>query len=170
MDWLGHETPQADLDALRELAITAHGYDRPLIAVEVGCWAGQTTIGLAKVFGTVYAVDTFRGSPEMPAVSQELLFYTFCRNVGAALLNRVVPLIGTSAFWAEFFPMKAHLIFIDALHDYENVRGDIRVWWQHVRKGGILCGHDAHLPGVKQAIEEFGYDGQIANVWYRVKV
>ncbi len=50
------------------------------------------------------------------------------------------------------------LVFIDALHDYDNVKVDIERWLPKVRKGGIICGHDYGMdlcPGVTRAVHEF---------------
>jgi len=37
---------------------------------------------------------------------------------------------------------KVDFVYIDALHDEENVRNDINAWWPLVREGGLLMGHD----------------------------
>lgn len=52
--------------------------------------------------------------------------------------------------------------FIDAAHEYENVKRDLAAWYPKVRRGGILAGHDytnetedgIHY-GVKRAVDEF---------------
>lgn len=49
------------------------------------------------------------------------------------------------------------LVFLDALHDYDHVMEDIKLWQPKIRPGGILCGDDynqAHCEGVKQAVDE----------------
>lgn len=48
-------------------------------------------------------------------------------------------------------------VFIDAAHDYENVKNDISLWYPKVKEGGVLAGHDYHSnqPGVIQAVDEF---------------
>ena len=51
-------------------------------------------------------------------------------------------------------------VYIDALHDYESVRVDLDAWFDKVRPGGVIAGHDYHnapLPTyrVKQAVDEF---------------
>lgn len=50
------------------------------------------------------------------------------------------------------------LAFIDAVHDYKNIRQDLSLWWPKVRKGGVLSGHDYNHPdpgyGVKKAVDE----------------
>ena len=49
------------------------------------------------------------------------------------------------------------LVFIDAMHDYDNVKKDIGLWLPKVKKGGVLSGHDygnRRQPGVKKAVDE----------------
>lgn len=50
------------------------------------------------------------------------------------------------------------LVFLDAAHDYKNIRQDLSLWWPKVRKRGILSGHDYDHPdpgyGVKKAVDE----------------
>ena len=49
-------------------------------------------------------------------------------------------------------------VFIDASHEYEDVKADIEVWSPKVKKGGIVGGHnykDKTYPGVTKAVDEF---------------
>jgi hypothetical protein len=53
-------------------------------------------------------------------------------------------------------------VYIDARHDYESVKEDVRAWYPKVKSGGIIAGHDyvdGLLPqgdfGVKSAVDEF---------------
>jgi len=49
-------------------------------------------------------------------------------------------------------------VYIDAGHDYRNVRADLGYWYPKVKKGGIFCGHDYKLvgvPGVRTAVDQF---------------
>ena len=53
------------------------------------------------------------------------------------------------------------LVFIDAEHDYDNVKRDILAWYPLVKEGGIICGHDyaSREPGVIKAVNEiYGED------------
>ena len=65
------------------------------------------------------------------------------------------------------------LVFIDADHGYESCKRDVLDWLPKVRVGGILCGHDADWPTVRQAVNEvFGYQYNIIQhrgkdrIWY----
>jgi Methyltransferase domain len=53
-------------------------------------------------------------------------------------------------------------VYLDARHDYESVKEDIELWYDKVRPGGILAGHDyvdgvrpQGVFGVKSAVDEF---------------
>jgi hypothetical protein len=58
--------------------------------------------------------------------------------------------------YEEFKPHSLDIVFIDAAHDYESVKGDILIWLSRVKPGGIVCGHDYcdYYPGVKKAVDE----------------
>lgn len=58
-------------------------------------------------------------------------------------------------------------VYIDAGHDYRNVKADIGYWFPKVKLGGIFCGHDykkVGVPGVRTAVNEFckGYGYKVA--------
>lgn len=169
---LGHETPQEDVDVVIGLAdsVSADRVRYSLVGspfiVEVGAWTGCTTMQLAmnSYVRRVYAVDVWNNRE---------VFEGFLENTKHCLFTMIHPLRGESVFWASHWPgeYKADLIFIDAEHDYENVKADINAWWPHVISGGILCGHDYNThEGVRRAVDEFGRDGIKANVWYRRKL
>lgn len=60
---------------------------------------------------------------------------------------------------AKEVPGELDLVFIDANHEYTQVKQDILAWLPKVREGGILAGHDyaPEIPmfsGVKRAVDE----------------
>lgn len=167
---LDHNTPEEDLQTLKRLAVSVEAVS----AVEVGAWAGQSTLALLEVCYRVFSVDTWCGSGDRLAdvaaeVGPDNAFTVWCRNIGGNLFSRAIPCRGTSLLFASVWPYPVDLVFLDADHRYEAVKADIAAWWPHVRTGGLLIGHDYHLGGVRQAVDEFGYDGIEGSVWWKAK-
>lgn len=46
--------------------------------------------------------------------------------------------------------------YLDGDHRYDGVLADCRAWWQKVRPGGILCGHDYGRPRPAGTLEDQG--------------
>lgn len=142
--------------------------------VEVGCKEGRTTGHILKTVpdSRVIAVDPWCRMPAQKGVVggetyEEWDFAKieaeFWANVGENK-DRCTMLRMASQDAAES-PAPVYglgrikdmdVIFIDAAHDYENVKLDIARWWPLVREGGMLIGHDANhkWPGVERAIAD----------------
>lgn len=177
-DAMGHINPIGDIRALKELA---ESLPLPAVAVEVGAWAGSTTMMLADVGYRVFAVDHWEGSPDSALgrwaqdIGPEKVFMTFCRNMGPRLFSTIFPLKGSSRLWADAWVAwgpQIDLLYIDACHEYESVLEDITLWSPLVRDRGIIAGHDFGdgFPGVKRAVHETGpYDLVGECTWWRWK-
>ena len=50
---------------------------------------------------------------------------------------------------------KYDFVYVDGDHSYEWALHDMNKYWNKVKDGGILCGHDRSLDGVRKALEEF---------------
>jgi len=67
------------------------------------------------------------------------------------------------------------MVYIDAVHTYDDVYADIGYWLPKVREGGLISGHDYNSkrwPGVKQAVDEwFGAESikywDVDEVWIK---
>jgi hypothetical protein len=46
-------------------------------------------------------------------------------------------------------------VYIDGNHEYKYVEKDISMWYNKVKDGGILCGHDYQLTDVCNAVNDF---------------
>lgn len=58
----------------------------------------------------------------------------------------------------RFAPNSLDFVYIDGLHEFNDVWNDLNLWYHKVREGGIISGHDYHpevLPGVVQAVNGF---------------
>ena len=70
----------------------------------------------------------------------------------------------------EYFDM----VFIDAVHTFEEVSADIGYWLPKVREGGIISGHDygGRKPGVKEAVDKWFGEGsfdviEVTGTWLK---
>lgn len=145
--------------------------------VEVGVYKGHSILFLAhqlklrSVEGVkIYAVDN--GFYLYKEAGSSVSIYDLNLKL-AGVREMVTDIIGDSARSAAQFPDNSlDFVFIDASHDYDSVKRDIKAWLPKVRKpNGIIAGHDycEVWPGVIKAVhEEFGLDLEIVQsdwVW-----
>jgi predicted O-methyltransferase YrrM len=138
--------------------------------VEVGCKEGRTTGHILNAIpdARVIAIDPWCAMPAQKDVKggetyQDWDFAKieaeFWANVGEHR-PRVSMWRFTSAETVTRLEDRADkhfdIVFIDAAHDYESVKADIRLWWPLIRDGGMLVGHDWNhkWPGVERAVAD----------------
>jgi hypothetical protein len=136
--------------------------------VEIGVNKGETSQLLRHLFpdANLYLIDSWKltstydcsGTP----ISRKNKHYenayqhvtTLFEKDSQVTILRMPSLEGT-----RHVPDDLDLVFIDANHEYTEVRKDIQSWLPKVRPGGLLAGHDydQNIPmfsGVKQAVDE----------------
>ena len=141
--------------------------------VEVGSWKGRRAAYMAvEIINSQKhikfdCVDTWEGSkehtnPESWDFNYELLedknwlYKTFLENTKP--VNHIInPIRTTSLQAAQYYKDRSiDFVFIDAAHDYENVKADLNAWYPKVKKGGFIGGHDyPGFGGVVSAVNEF---------------
>lgn len=153
----------------------------PKTIVEVGSWKGMSAIEMAKYTkAKIYCIDTWLGAIEfytMPySKERDLLkkhgypqvYYQFLSNVfHAGIVDQIEPMPMTSRMGAKLCPI-ADLIYIDASHEYEDVKEDLKNYWDKLNYGGVMFGDDygnSTFPGVKVAVDEFG-KAEIHDNWF----
>jgi predicted O-methyltransferase YrrM len=150
--------------------------------VEVGAFLGKSTSFLAVEISNskkdirLDVIDTWAGSiehqlgglHERSVVTEGTLYDTFRRNMKpvAHLINavRTTSLEGSK----KYKDSSLDFVFLDASHEYEDIKADIHAWRPKVKRGGWLGGHDfqLHFPGVMQAVqEEFGEFSRMNFSW-----
>jgi hypothetical protein len=152
------------------------GVSKP-VGIEVGTADGTTTAYLLKTIPdlTLYGIDPYTDyidwnggkiiSAENERVYNERTF-TF--------KDRLTHLRITSDEAVGHFDNESmDFVFIDGLHEYQQVKTDIENYWKKVKKGGVLIGHDfAMIEAVNKAVNEFsdkvGLEIQNAqqDLWY----
>jgi len=154
----------------------------PNLVLEIGSYKGQSSISMAKALcqiqhGHLICVDTWLGSSEFfvdgfktkqrkernlhlingfPSV-----YYYFLANICYEnLQDYVTPFCATSAtalIVFKHFDLWFDLIYIDAEHTYNSFKVDLQ-WYDRLRAGGVLFGHDIFWADVKIALEEFCHE------------
>lgn len=135
--------------------------------VELGCKEGRTTGHVLKTVpdSRVIAIDPWCAMPQQKDVTggetyEEWDFAKieaqFWENVGENKDRCEMLRLTSEAAATKLAGQTFDCIFIDAAHDYANVKIDIRRWWPRVRVGGMCVGHDANhkWPGVERAFAE----------------
>lgn len=122
--------------------------------VEVGSYQGGSALVWAQKFKVVYCVDPWLGllgKGEKPRVGTYETFIERTKNI-----NNIVPMRMTSEEASNKIDDKSiDFVYIDALHDYESVKQDIKLWLPKIKKDGYIGGHDyGYLSGVKDAVDE----------------
>jgi predicted O-methyltransferase YrrM len=127
--------------------------------VEIGSWMGKTTHALCSGCpGIVIAVDHFKGCPnerDGPHIeaTQRDISQDFWRNVGHFKNLSLLKMDSVKAA-GLFRPKTIDMGFIDASHEYPDIKADLSAWLPVCRK--LICGHDIGYPSVRQAVEESG--------------
>jgi predicted O-methyltransferase YrrM len=131
---------------------------------EVGSWLGRSSRALGdSTQGHLWCVDTWAGSEEhkerLAGRDPDELFNAFRQNM-TGLDTKLSSCRGYSLEVAQHFEQQGitfDLVFLDAAHDYESVKADIKAYAPLVEKGGILSGHDYRInpwEGVIRAVDE----------------
>lgn len=134
--------------------------------VEIGSWMGKSASYMAvEIINSnknirFDCVDTWEGSIEhadIDAVKENKLYEKFLDNV-EPVKNVINPIRMHSLNAVDLYEDNSlDFVFIDAAHDYENVKKDIIAWYPKVKSNGLFAGHDydPSWDGVMKAVDEF---------------
>lgn len=153
----------------------AEFYDRiamqlpnPCVIAEIGVWRGCSILHMAcrlKEFSktaTIYAVDTFRGSPA-EAVHADIIkgmdctvLEDFLRNADKlAVRHLVIPVASDSIVAASLFSDRSFdFIFFDSTHTYDHLCAEIKAWRPKLKSGSTYGGHDIGWTDLERAVKD----------------
>jgi hypothetical protein len=140
-------------DEIRKLQEWAGQYES---IVEVGSWKGRSTAALCSTCnGKVYAVDNFKGSES----HWDMTYNADSKAVEAAFRENTKDLknleflkMDSVEAAKKFEPKSIDMVFIDAGHEEENFKADMKAWLPIAKK--FICGHDLYFGGVKKVLDE----------------
>lgn len=167
---------QAYLDALREASDGS-------VFVELGCWKGRSSCFLLvealkrQKHPAIYFVDHWGGSnePEHQADPElERVYDMFLANIERAGYPKATVLRMPTVAAADLFELESvDFIWVDAGHEYDEVKADLKAWWPRLRPGGVIGGDDLPMEGVKRAVGEFFPSHEVGSEagwqWWRVR-
>lgn len=154
------------------------------ILVEVGTFLGKSAVEWAKNLHESYniiCIDSFNSPKE---VLDDLLIqadFTVPENCQTQLemfthyTNKYSSIVPVTAFFdADFvFPSQVDLVFEDSTHEQKYLSYALPFWWDKIRTGGILSGHDYTLRAVQQAVDIFAALNKLtvktfdqSSIWY----
>jgi predicted O-methyltransferase YrrM len=122
-----------------------------LPAVELGCWRGRSSVIIARQVDLLYSIDNWENNSKN-------FFKKNIRKFGVE--NKILTISGNTQDIIKTWDEKIKFLFIDASHDYENVRKDLE-WSWFLECGGIVALHDyniiskKYIYGVDKAQKEF---------------
>jgi hypothetical protein len=154
---------------LAELTREANG-DRPI--VEIGALFGASTrvILLNKSpLQPVITVDLFNWNPAHLSPDQHYRLLSLgLRSFAGDDSGLEIVRADKNEFYSSYRGAPPALVFLDAMHTYEETLRDIR--WAQTAGAMIICGHDyaPSWPGVIQAVDEAGGAKQICGTLWRL--
>lgn len=129
--------------------------------VEVGSFQGVSTMLFAMFAKKVYSVDSYDyvvpptgriPSHDQLFVDAEKVFIERTKDI-----SNIVKIKKPSVEAAlDFKDESIDIVYIDAEHDYNSVKNDVRAWKGKVKKGGLISGHDWWLEHIERIVKEEG--------------
>jgi len=143
--------------------------------VEVGSWFGKSTNYLVSKIKesnkqiNFITIDTFKGTDNEDLHKNIVnsfngdIFYEFIDNTVLSDNLDKFEIIKDTSYNAsnQFSNNSIDFIMIDAGHTYDDVKDDIKIWYNKIKPGGIISGDDyggSFFPGVTRAVDEFFYN------------
>jgi hypothetical protein len=152
------------------------------IGIEIGTSEGFSTDYLLRTIPSLrlFGIDPYVQYVDWDKVNKkqedekEMFFY----KVGPYMNEgRYTHLLMTSDEGVnKFKDSSLDFVFLDGLHTYEQVLKDCENYYEKVKSGGVLCGHDYNMiPDVKKAVDEFSLKHNKTilfgknDLWYWIK-
>lgn len=132
--------------------------------IEIGSFAGESTVIFASAFKSVTAIDPFlegydKADPTSYSFDFQNVYQTYLGRTGDH--KNIQTIVSTSSdALSQLEGLKFDFIYIDGLHTYDGVKEDIKNYLPLVKEGGYIGGHDygdekhQHLIGVTKAVNE----------------
>lgn len=137
------------------------------VGVEIGVERAMFSQYIVQTATKLYCVDAWRahiGFADHITQSNLDTFYEEAKERMKPFNCEIIRKLSMDAV-KDFKDESLDFVYIDAHHQYENAKDDIREWSKKVKKGGIVSGHDyidkkaqGYIFGVIKAVNELNVD------------
>jgi predicted O-methyltransferase YrrM len=141
--------------------IKEHFGDKELVGVEIGTWLGVNAFSMCKVLNLskLYLIDPFEAYAEYDEDISDKQILIDAKNTAKERLkefsDKIVWIHKYSDEALNDIKEKVDFVYVDGNHGYEYVKKDIENYYEILKEGGIIAGHDLTWPGVFKAYSEF---------------
>jgi predicted O-methyltransferase YrrM len=140
-------SPQMERKDLEQLRLFTNSLPDNAVVYEIGAYVGHSTCVIGGTLrdngGHLTTIDSFKGNAGTEngrfALPLRSLLEENLRKHG--LTQTVTILEGTS----RSFPVpleSVDMVFLDGDHRYSEISQDIAFWWDRLKPGGLMVGHD----------------------------
>lgn len=136
--------------------------NKELIGVEIGTEKGRNAESILKLCNIkkLYLID-----PYLPYTDKTDGYFHNEKEVNSwkneskkrvkRFIDKVIFVEKNSSDAINDVPNNLDFIYIDGIHEYENVKQDIKNYYPKLKKGGLLSGDDISREDVAKAVWEF---------------
>lgn len=155
------------IDLVERLVRDSRQHSGPIIEIGTLIGVTTTTMALAKAANQkIITVDLYSWTPWgiAPEAHEALTSLVLRYLVKTGHVDRVR--MDKDEFFGAYAGPAPAMVFLDALHDYDNTKKDIE--WAQRAGAKIIAGHDYSelFPGVKRIVDEMGGPRELAGtVW-----
>lgn len=144
------------------------GNNTDLVGVEIGTQRGVNARNILKILPvkTLYLIDPYMfydyNGRSVSAVDSDSIQDKYLLEAMSTLKKykkSIMFLYQKSEDAVTSIPAGLDFVYIDGNHDYPFVKKDILLYWEKVKKGGVLGGHDINHSDVFKAVSEFRQQG-----------
>lgn len=131
--------------------------NKKIKVIEIGTYKGYNALSILKNLNIskIYLIDPYEYYDEYKGITNLEGAWKIAHKDLCKWVNKIKWVKKSSKDALEDINEKVDFIYIDGNHAYEFVLKDLKDYWNKLKKGGIMAGHDINEPGVSRAVCEF---------------
>ncbi len=139
--------------------------NKKLIGVEIGVYEGRNSKKILKYLniGKLYLIDPYEDYKELIKYKNHFshgnikLVERRAKEMLNEFKDKVVWIKKHSKDAIDDVPGEMDFVYIDGNHGFEYAKEDMEIYYEKLKKGGLLAGHDIQIESVANAFVEFCY-------------